>query len=313
MISRNDCKKSSQIKRDAVEQWSVGLPLIGRLIPWFQLMKLPVCLLISFSTLFGFILANTVDLGRALLAWFGMLCLSCGGAALNSLQEIHLDASMIRTRQRPLPTGRIRSGPAAVLVVLLMMVGIWIFCFPVSSPVAASLGGVAVFFYNLIYTNLKTKTLMAIIPGAISGALPPYIGWVAGGGPPFSITALLLFVLFVLWQVPHSFLILLNHREDYKNHAIHSLVKFLSESSLKRLFLVWTATFFCVLLVFFSFFIQAIFVFKILMWIGTCLFFVACCIQLACQDKNDYYYLFIQLNGYLFTVMALFIGVRLLS
>ena len=94
---------------------------------------------------------------------------------------------------------------------------------------------IAVVLYNMLYTRLKKRTIAAIIPGAISGALPPYIGWTSAGGDPFSGTALLLSVLFILWQVPHSLLILLRHKDDYLHNALPSLVKILPESSLKRI------------------------------------------------------------------------------
>jgi protoheme IX farnesyltransferase len=307
----NGCKKTSLITRQEVGQWFIGLPLFGRLIPWFQLTKVSVCLLVSFSTLFGFVLATPVHLGRAMVTFLGMLLLSCGGAALNSLQEITLDASMVRTRNRPLPSGRIKKGPALLLALLLITSGIGVFSFLISSPIAAGLGIVAVVLYNLVYTTMKTKTVIAIIPGAVSGALPPYIGWVAGGGAPFSATAFLVGVLFILWQVPHSLLILLHHKEDYEKNPMPSLIKLFPVSSIRRLFLIWAGSFFLVLLLFLQFFIEMTFGIKILVWISAIILFAGFCIQLSCHAKNDYYYLFIQFNCYLFSVMAILIGERL--
>lgn len=309
MITDNGCRKTDLYQRRSLTLVS----LVSQLIPWIRLTKLPVCLLVAFSALFGFVLADPGNFAGAMITTFGMLLLACGGASLNSLQEIRLDASMKRTRNRPLPSGRLTILQAAVCTTLLLTAGLAILFWGRPSPVAAGVGLVAIILYNLVYTKLKTKTAIAIVPGAISGALPPYIGWVAAGGAPLSVPALSLFVLFILWQVPHSLLILLHHRQDYLENDIPSLVKMLPEAALKRIFIVWIAAFSVVLLLVSGFYAGMSAGINILVWICTSVLFVGFCFCLSCQYKNNYYYLFIQLNCYLFFIMSVLIVGRLYS
>jgi heme o synthase len=278
---------------------------------WLQLVKLPVCLLVAFSTLFGAVLAGPVTLFRTVPTTLGMLLLACGGAALNSLQEIHLDASMTRTKYRPLPQGRISQGQAGMTAFLLISTGILGLYLGSHLLRTVGLGLITVALYNLVYTTLKTRTVAAIIPGALSGALPPYIGWSAAGGDPLSTTALLLCCLFILWQVSHTLLIVLSHKDDYLRSEIPSLVKLFPESSLKRIFMVWTMAFFTVLLFFTGIPIGITDGVRILTWVSVIVVFLSVCLQLPLERRPDYRILFIQQNGYLFFIMTLFISDKL--
>ena len=91
------------------------------------------------------------------------------------------------------------------------------------SPVLVAI--FAVILYNGVYTPLKKKSVLAIIPGAFCGALPPYIGWLSGGGGVISYTAVLLIVLFVLWQIPHYLLVLLTFKDDYEKSSLPNFLK----------------------------------------------------------------------------------------
>jgi heme o synthase len=308
----NGCRKSSVINRLSAGQQTEGLHVFGRLVPWLQLTKLPICLLVAFSTLFGTVLAGPAYVYQTVLTTIGMLLLACGSATLNSLQEIHLDASMARTKDRPLPRGRISTDQAALLVILLIVAGLSVLYLGSYLLQPVGLGLVAVILYNLVYTPLKTRTVAAILPGAISGALPPYIGWSAAGGEPFVGTALLLFALFILWQVPHSLLILLRHKEDYLDSDIPSLIKLLPESSLKRILLVWTGAFFTVLLFLTGLPIGLTEGVRLFLRISVIIVFLLFSAQWYYEQKHDYHVLFLQLNLFLFLIMALCIGDRLL-
>jgi heme o synthase len=292
-------------------QGMTRFPVISRVIAWSQLVKMPVCLLVAFSAVFGSVLAGRVDGAGVLLISLGMFCLACGGAAMNSLQEIGLDASMARTKDRPLPNGRIGAGQAASLTVLLISAGLLILYQASHLKLTVVLGMAAVVLYNLVYTNLKTRTVAAIIPGAVSGALPPYIGWTAAGGDPLAVTAVFLGALFILWQIPHTLLILLRHKGDYLSNGIPSLIKLFPEVTLKRLSIVWVAAFCIVLLLFTGIIAGLALGVKILIWISASLLFIAFCVQLSCQNRTGYYLLFIQLNCYLFFIMILLVGQRL--
>jgi heme o synthase len=307
MNTCNGCRKNSSINRPLAGR-EIGPPLRSRMVDWLHLIKLPVCLLVAFSTLFGSVLAGPVTLSGTMPTVLGMLLLACGSAALNSLQEIQLDASMARTKDRPLPQGRISGCQAGVLALLLIAAGLWGLYLGSHVLRTVGLGLVAVVLYNLVYTTLKTRTVAAIIPGALSGALPPYIGWSAAGGDPLSGTAFLLCGLFVLWQVPHSLLIVLSHKDDYLRNDMPSLIKLFPESSLKRILMVWTGAFFTVLLFFTGVPMGLTDGVRAIVWISVFVVFISICLQMPRKRRPDYQVLFIQQNLYLFFIMVIFIS-----
>jgi protoheme IX farnesyltransferase len=93
--------------------------------------------------------------------------------------------------------------------------------------------------YNVIYTGLKKKTTLAIIPGALVGAVPPLIGYTAAGGAMTDM-AIILFALFMfLWQMPHFWLLLLRYGEEYEKAGIKTFHRILSDSTIVRLVMAW--------------------------------------------------------------------------
>ena len=294
-----------------IRQKATHLSAIGRLVPWVQLTKLPLCLLVAFSSLLGSVMAGPVQIPGIVLTTMGMLLLACGCAALNSLQEIQLDASMARTNKRPLPQGRIMGNQAATLALLLILAGISVLYLGSHLPRTLALALIAVVLYSGIYTSLKKQTVAAIIPGAISGALPPYIGWTSAGGDPFSSTALFLSLLFILWQVPHSLLILLCHKDDYLGNSLPSLVKILPEASLKRICMIWIWAFASGVLFFSVVPVGLTDTVKLLLHISVWVLSVVTWVQLNRARKPDYHFLYIQLNLYLFFIMAILAGDRI--
>jgi heme o synthase len=308
MNTCNGCKKNNLLEK--LPAASTGLFPGGRW-PWLQLIKLPVCLLIAFSALFGSTLSEPINTSQSLLTALGILLLACGCATLNSLQEIRLDSSMKRTKNRPLPMGHIPVVHAWILSATLITGGLALLYVASSMLAVVAMGLVAVILYNGVYTPLKTKTVAAIIPGALSGALPPYIGWTAAGGDPLSMTALLLYALFILWQVPHSLLIVLKHQDDYLENVIPSLIKILPESSLRRIFLIWIGAFSVVFLFLTGAPPVCVDGMRVVLQISIVLVLLVICAQLLNGRKADYHFLFIQLNLYLFISMAILTGKRM--
>ena len=203
------------------------------------LAKLPLCLFIGFSALFGFLLAYPAVCLHAFLTGAALFFLAAGAATLNSIQEHDIDAHFERTRNRPLPRGRVSRLHAGVQAVLLFGAG-WVVLYTVvDSGFSVGVAMVAVVLYNGIYTPLKTKTVLAIVPGAVCGALVPYIGWLIGGGGKTAFEPFLLIALMILWQIPHFWLILLHYSDDYKKEVIPSLFSYFKETSIRRLFITW--------------------------------------------------------------------------
>ncbi|MGB3222166.1 MAG: UbiA family prenyltransferase [Desulforhopalus sp.] len=274
------------------------------MISRLELAKVPLCLLIGCSTVFGYILADPAAGRRTFFLGVGIFVIAAGAATLNSLQEHGLDRQLERTKNRPLPKGLLTPGQAWRQAMILLCIGFMILVAASENFLPVLVALFSLFLYNVVYTPLKKKTILAIIPGAICGALPPYIGWIGGGGEAAGYTGMLLIVLFVLWQVPHYWLVLLTFKEDYEKSDIPNFLKQYKEESLKRFFVSWIGALASVMLMFLllPFHLWPFSRVLILLNVGLLLFvfFYSFIIQNAC----NYRILFIFLNIALFFHMV---------
>ncbi len=278
-----------------------------------SLAKAPLCLLIGCSTLFGYILADAVITQRTFLSSFGIFILATGAATLNSLQEYHLDGEFERTKNRPLPKGLMQPYQAGVQAGILLLTGL-VVLFAANEtllPVFAAI--FAVILYNGVYTPLKKKSILAIIPGAFCGALPPYIGWLSGGGGVVNYTAILLIVLFVLWQIPHYLLVLLAFKSDYEKSSLPNFLKQLKEDRLKRLFVPWIGALVLVMFMFLTVPFPLGIVFRATIIVNGGLLLIIFAYGLAIQKQSNYRFLFIVLNFALLLHMIILAMGRILA
>jgi protoheme IX farnesyltransferase len=154
-----------------------------------------------------------IGLARAILSVLGTAAVVGAANALNSFVERDVDALMRRTRERPLPAGRVEP-----VVALALGVAVPIFALPVlalvANPLTALLAFVALVTYVLVYTPMKRRSTLALFVGAVPGAIPPLMGWTAVTGrlDPGGVA---LFALLCLWQLPHFLAISLYLAEDY--------------------------------------------------------------------------------------------------
>jgi protoheme IX farnesyltransferase len=169
----------------------------------------------------------------------GVFLVACGSAAINNIQDRNIDALMERTKRRPLPTGRVSVryawNTAIVSVVAgLLLIGLF------SNATAVLLGLLTVFWYNAVYTPLKRVTAFAAVPGGVVGAIPPIIGWVAGGGSLVDPKIAAVALFFFIWQVPHFWLLLLfSVGKDYERAGLPSLTKLFGLDQIARMTFVW--------------------------------------------------------------------------
>lgn len=206
----------------------------------WQLAKVPLCLLIGCSTAFGAVLSPHSSLHSACVLGFGVMFVAMSGATLNSLQERDVDRALKRTASRPLITNRVTPQFAIYQSVILVVTGLLLLGSTDAAPeIVSVLAVLSLAMYNCLYTWLKQKTVLAIIPGAVCGAMPPVIGWTGAGGPLQSYMAFLLFTLLFLWQVPHFCLILLCHKDDYLTAQQPTLIHLFKERGVRRLSAVW--------------------------------------------------------------------------
>lgn len=199
-----------------------------------ELSKIRISQSVAMSTLVGYIIATGEFSLYIIVPVLGTFLLSCGSAALNQYQERDADGLMTRTRQRPLPSGRIT--PEIVLKISFGLMGLGgLILLTGVNLMAFTLGLFNVYWYNGIYTPLKRETSLAIFPGSIIGAIPPAIGWVAGGESIFDTRIAIVCLLFFIWQIPHFWLLLMNLSKDYLQAGFPSLAEKFSERNMGRL------------------------------------------------------------------------------
>lgn len=212
-----------------------------------ELTKWKLSLAVAFSAVTGYLIfdggiagtglsESAIDTALIMVAT-GVFFLSAGAAALNQYTERKSDALMERTAGRPLPSGRMAAPAALVVAVAVLAAGIVLLARGGTWPVL--LGALNVILYNLIYTGLKRRTTLAIIPGALVGAVPPLIGYTAAGGA-MTDSRILLFALFMfLWQMPHFWLLLIRYGEEYEKAGIKTIHSLMGEASIMRLVMGW--------------------------------------------------------------------------
>jgi len=221
-----------------------GIPLrqAYSLSEWVNLLldlgKIKISLLATFSTATGYLLATGKIRIQMLVPTVAVFLLACGSCALNQYQEREIDRWMERTKSRPIPSGRLNPETALWVSIGLILSGALTLFFG-AGDLAFALGLFAVFWYNLIYTPLKQKTAFAAAPGALVGAIPPTLGWVAGGGEIFDPRIGGVALFFFIWQIPHFWLLLLESSEDYEKAGLPSITRFFSTRQIKRIVFIW--------------------------------------------------------------------------
>ena len=210
----------------------------SRIKIFFELTKIKITSFVTLTTAFGYIAASSqVDLA-IIPVLLGVLLLAFGSAALNHYQEKDFDSKMNRTKNRPIPSGRISPAMALVITSLLVVSGS-IILIVFTNFLVLPLGLLNLIWYNLIYTQLKRKTPFAIIPGSFVGAIPPMIGWAAAGSSMTDPQMIIIAFFFFIWQIPHFWLLLLVMDSDYRQAGFPTLSMLFSKEQLSRITFVW--------------------------------------------------------------------------
>jgi protoheme IX farnesyltransferase len=158
--------------------------------------------------------AGTPDWRIVAHALVGAALVAAGASGLNQLLERETDALMQRTRNRPLPAGRLQAGEVLVFGIASAVSGVVYLALTLPHPLAAVVAALTFVIYVFVYTPLKRRTSLNTLAGGIAGALPPVIGWTAVRGSVNAEIGVLFLVLF-LWQVPHFLAIAWIYRADY--------------------------------------------------------------------------------------------------
>ncbi len=187
----------------------------GRGAAYLELTKPGIALFVVATAAAGYVMAALADASLAEIGHLGLgigLC-TAGALAMNQYLERGPDALMVRTRRRPVPSGRIPAGHAHLFAWVLTLAGVghlWFWLGWLPALVAA----LSAFLYNAVYTPLKLRTPASTPVGAVPGALPALVGWTAHAGTVDPGGAALFGIVF-LWQIVHVLALGWNLRQDY--------------------------------------------------------------------------------------------------
>jgi len=190
---------------------------------YVELTKPRITLMVMLTTMVGFVMGSVgrVNVPGLLAVLAGTGLVAAGASALNMLLERRTDALMHRTRNRPLPAGRLRPTDVVAWGFALTAAGVLLLGWR-AGTLATGVALVTWLSYLLFYTPLKPLTSLSTVVGALPGALPPVIGWAAARGS-LDPGAFVLFAILFLWQIPHFLAIAWIYREDYARGGLPML------------------------------------------------------------------------------------------
>jgi protoheme IX farnesyltransferase len=272
-----------------------------------SLIKYKVSLAVTFTAITGFIVYSGNVYGQIFWLILAVFILAGGSSALNECQEYKYDAIMQRTVMRPIPSGKISLRHAYYISFLFILTGLCLLYF-FFGIIPAALGLFNIFWYNLLYTNLKRVTPFAVVPGSLVGAVPVLIGWTAAGGFVFDVSIVFIAFFLFIWQVPHFWLLMLKYGKEYEEAGFPTINNAINPDNLIKIIFVWiiaTVTSSLAIPLFVVnislFFFVAIFILNILfVFIFTQLSFG----NITCHNIKKS---FISLNIYMFLFMILLI------
>jgi protoheme IX farnesyltransferase len=213
-------KKNNQTLNSSINSISIK----STYIDFKAITKAGLAISVVFSSIAGFLLGVPDIIS---LDWMILLKLAVGGYcmvgasnAYNQVIEKDLDVLMDRTKNRPVPAGRMTPNTALIIASILTAIGIALL-YDIN-PKTAMFGAISIFLYTSVYTPLKTVTSLSVFVGAIPGAIPFMLGWVAATGN-FGIEAGTLFLIQFFWQFPHFWAIGWFLFEDYEKAGFFML------------------------------------------------------------------------------------------
>ena len=189
-----------------------------------EITKAGLAISVLFSSIAGYLLGFSTSFPFSwnvlLMLIIGGYCMVGASNAFNQVIEKDLDALMDRTKNRPIPAGRMSVNTALTIASLLTLIGLVLLY--LINPKTAMFGAISIFLYTCVYTPLKTKTPLSVFVGAFPGAIPFMLGWVAATGS-FGIEAGTLFLIQFFWQFPHFWAIGWFLYEDYEKGGFFML------------------------------------------------------------------------------------------
>ena len=202
------------------------------------LTKFVLSFAVSLSALFAYVMAKGEMGLDMLLSTLAVLLVAMGVSTLNQVQEYKSDSKMDRTKHRPIASGKWSPTTGIVIAAILILLSLALI-YSLIGMIGIDLFLFSFIWYNFVYTPLKKKSALAVVPGAILGVIPPAVGWITAGHslqePQFFALCLFYFV----WQVPHFLLLVMLFHADYKDGGYPTAMKLFGKVSLQKLTFVW--------------------------------------------------------------------------
>ena len=200
---------------------SIHTPSVSILSDFKEITKMRLAISVVFSSVAGYFLgAEIIDFVTVLLLAIGGYFMVGASNAYNQIIERDLDALMDRTKNRPIPSGRMTTTTAFIIASTFTVLGLVVLY--IINPKTAMFGAISIFLYVSVYTPLKTRTPLSVFVGAFPGAIPFMLGWVAATNE-FSIEPGTLFMIQFFWQFPHFWAIGWWLFDDYKKGGFFML------------------------------------------------------------------------------------------
>jgi len=205
---------------------------------FFIVTKFVLSFAVSLSALFAYIMAKG-EIGLDMfLSTLAVLLVAMGVSTLNQVQEYKSDAKMERTKNRPIPAGRMTPQTGLIIGIVLIILAM-VLIYSLLGLTGVNIFMFAFIWYNAMYTPLKKKSALAVVPGAILGVIPPAIGWLTAGHTLIELEFIALALYFFIWQVPHFWLLVMLFHGDYKDGGYPTAMRLFGQASLQRLTFVW--------------------------------------------------------------------------
>jgi heme o synthase len=272
----------------------------------FQLIKFKLSLAVTVSAATGFFISRQEPGIRLLFVSLGVFLLASGAAVLNQITEINYDRLMKRTMGRPLPLEKISVRSAWIITALLFFSGLIFLSFTHINAVL--LGVLAVILYNVVYTRLKRVTSLAIVPGALVGAIPPLMGFEATHGTVPGADIILFSSFIFLWQLPHFWLILIRNRDDYKAAGFVTISDVFRQKQVRLLVLLWVVLSSAILIAVSLYYpVFSGWLNRLLVPLNIVFIILFCLFLFRQEEEQEYYGAFILMNIYNLLIMIFFV------
>lgn len=194
---------------------------------------------VSITALTGFVINSEEIISHQLIPLLvGVILMSSGAAALNHITERKIDAQMLRTKNRPIASGRISVRTGTIVGSTFLLLG-FILLVLWSNPICALLGAFNTAWYIFVYTPLKRVSIWAVFVGSITGVIPFFMGVL--GTNPTQIASINYFVgvYLLMWQIPHFILLAYKYGEEYQKAGIANILSLVPELLVIRIYYVW--------------------------------------------------------------------------